>query len=86
MTMASRLGRTVLAITLLSGAGCGRVEPGDSAAPKEKSIAGSSPNRAPPMTTVEIISGSRRWIAQIDEGPAARDFLAQLPLTLTLKD
>ena len=38
------------------------------------------------MTRIEIVSGSRRWTAKIDDGPAARDFLAQLPLTLTLKD
>lgn len=38
------------------------------------------------MTIVEIVSGSRSWTAQIDDGPAAHDFLAQLPLALTLKD
>ncbi|WP_327753206.1 cyclophilin-like fold protein [Sphingobium sp. SJ10-10] len=38
------------------------------------------------MTTIEIVADSRKWKAHIDDGPAARDFLAQLPLTLTLKD
>lgn len=38
------------------------------------------------MKTVETVSGSHRWTAQIDDGPAARDFLAQLSLTLTVKD
>ncbi|AUW58551.1 hypothetical protein C1T17_11020 [Sphingobium sp. SCG-1] len=38
------------------------------------------------MMTVEIVSGSRSWTVQMNDGPAARDFLAQLPLTLILKD
>lgn len=38
------------------------------------------------MTMVEIVSGTRRWTMQIADSPTARDFLAQLPLTLTLKD
>lgn len=38
------------------------------------------------MTTIELASGNNRWKAQIDDTPAARDFIAQLPLELTLKD
>jgi len=53
---------------------------------EEQSIAMSSPQSVPTVTTVEIVSGSRRWTVQINDGPAARDFLARLPLTLSLKD
>ncbi|MBB3904731.1 cyclophilin-like fold protein [Methylobacterium brachythecii] len=35
---------------------------------------------------IEIVAGDRRWKARIDSTPAGRDFLAQLPLELTLKD
>jgi hypothetical protein len=38
------------------------------------------------LTTIEIVSGNRRWTARINPTPAARDFLAQLPLELKLKD
>lgn len=38
------------------------------------------------MTAIEIVADGRRWTARIDATPAARDFLAQLPLELTLKD
>lgn len=38
------------------------------------------------MTTIDIVSGSRRWTANIEDSPSARDFLVQLPLTLTLND
>lgn len=86
MTGAPRLAQIMLAIVLLTGAGCGRAEPGDTAAPQERSIAIGLADKVTTMTTVEIVSSSRRWTAQIDDGPAAHDFLAQLPLTLTLKD
>lgn len=35
---------------------------------------------------VEIVSANGRWTARIDPGPAASEWLAQLPLELTLKD
>jgi len=38
------------------------------------------------MTTIEIDAGTRQWTAQIADTPSARDFLAQLPLDLTLTD
>lgn len=38
------------------------------------------------MTTIEIDAGTRQWTAQIADSPSARDFLAQLPLDLTLTD
>ena len=38
------------------------------------------------MTTIEIDAGTHRWGAMIVDTPAGRDFLAQLPLDLTLKD
>ena len=38
------------------------------------------------VTMVEIVAGDQRWTARIDATPAGRDFLAQLPLELTLKD
>ncbi|MCD2323050.1 hypothetical protein LQ953_03360 [Sphingomonas sp. IC-56] len=83
--MAARLASNVLAIALLSAAGCSNAEPGDTKR-NENSIVISPAEKAPTMTAVQIVSGSRRWIARIDDGPAARDFLAQLPLELTLED
>ncbi|HEY5329885.1 MAG TPA: cyclophilin-like fold protein [Acidobacteriaceae bacterium] len=38
------------------------------------------------MTSIEIVAGERRWTAHISDTPSANDFLAQLPLELTLKD
>ncbi len=38
------------------------------------------------MTTIEIDAGTHKWTAQISDSPSARDFLAQLPLDLTLTD
>ncbi|MDJ0276227.1 cyclophilin-like fold protein [Sphingomonas sp. 2R-10] len=38
------------------------------------------------MTTIEIDAGPHKWTAQISDTPSARDFLAQLPLDLTLTD
>lgn len=38
------------------------------------------------MTAIEIDAGTRKWTAQIADSPSARDFLAQLPLDLTLTD
>lgn len=38
------------------------------------------------MTMIEISAGDRKWTARIDDTPAAREFLAQLPLKLTLED
>lgn len=38
------------------------------------------------MTTIEIAASDRHWTARIKDTPAGRDFLAHLPLTLTLKD
>ena len=38
------------------------------------------------MTTIEIDAGTRQWTAQIADTPSSRDFLAQLPLDLTLTD
>lgn len=83
--MVARLARVGLVIVLLSTAACSRAEPGDTAS-NESSAAISWAEKAPTMTTVEIVSGTHRWTARIDDGPAARDFLAQLPLELTLKD
>ena len=38
------------------------------------------------MTKIAIDAGTRQWTAQIGDSPSARDFLAQLPLDLTLTD
>lgn len=38
------------------------------------------------MTAIEIEADGKRWTARIVDTPAGREFLAQLPLTLTLKD
>ena len=38
------------------------------------------------MTTIETDAGTQKWTAQIADNPSARDFLAQLPLDLTLTD
>ena len=38
------------------------------------------------MTMIEIDAGTRKWTGQIADNPSARDFLAQLPLDLTLTD
>jgi hypothetical protein len=38
------------------------------------------------MTMIEMVSGERRWRISIADSPPARDFLAQLPLRLTLED
>ena len=38
------------------------------------------------MTEIEIVAGEHRWEAHIHDTPATRDFLAQLPLELTLKE
>jgi hypothetical protein len=38
------------------------------------------------MTTIEIDAGTQQWTAQIADTPSSRDFLAQLPLDLTLTD
>ncbi|MES3151732.1 cyclophilin-like fold protein [Sphingomonas faeni] len=38
------------------------------------------------MTKIDIDAGTRQWTAQIADSPSARDFLAQLPLDLTLTD
>jgi hypothetical protein len=80
-----RFARLGLFIALLSTAGCSRAEPGNTV-PNESSSTISRAEKARIMTTVEIVSGSHRWTARIDDGPAAREFLAQLPLTLSLKD
>lgn len=77
--------RVALVISVLSAAGCSRAEPRD-AVSSEPATSVSGPAQGPTMTTVEIVSGAGRWIARIDDGPAARDILAQLPLALTLKD
>lgn len=84
--MISRLARVGFAIAMLTTAACGSTEPGDTAAPHARSSAAQSVAKAPTMTIIEFVSGSRRWTAEIDDGPAARDFLAQLPLTLALQD
>ena len=75
-----------LAVLLLTTEGCGGTEPGDTKAANERSPPIGSVDRVSRMTSIEIVSGSHKWTAKIDDGPAARDFLAQLPLTLTLKD
>lgn len=72
--MAQCFVRAGLAIVLLATAACGHAQPDDPAAMESN------------MTVVEIVSGSRIWTAQIGDGPAERDFLAQLPLSLTLED
>lgn len=82
MIVVARLARIGLVIALLSTAGCSRAD----TVSNESSTTISRAEKARTMTTVEIVSGSHRWTAQIDDGPAARDFLAQLPLTLTVKD
>ena len=38
------------------------------------------------VIAIEIVSNDRRWTARIDATPVGRDFLAQLPLELTLKN
>ncbi|WP_277980552.1 cyclophilin-like fold protein [Sphingomonas phyllosphaerae] len=35
---------------------------------------------------IEIVSGAQRWQVRLANSPSARDFRAQLPLKLTLKD
>lgn len=84
MTLA--LARLASIAILLTTEGCGRAEPGDTMASTEHWTAAGSTEGAAIMTSIEIISGSHRWTATIDDSPAGRDFLAQLPLTLTLKD
>lgn len=37
------------------------------------------------VTRIEFVSGTHSWMANIEATPAAREFLAQLPLDLTLK-
>tara|TARA_B100000378_G_scaffold273710_1_gene267034 strand:- start:4007 stop:4312 length:306 start_codon:yes stop_codon:yes gene_type:complete len=43
-------------------------------------------NRIETMTMIEIVAGDRRLTAHIGDAPMAREFLAQLPLELSLKD
>ncbi len=38
------------------------------------------------MTKIDIDAGTHQWTAQISDSPSARDFLAQLPIDLTLTD
>lgn len=45
----------------------------------------SSKTGAATMTTIEIAAPGQHWTARIEDTPAGRDFLAQLPLTLSLK-
>ncbi|MBK8177276.1 MAG: hypothetical protein IPK66_19075 [Rhodospirillales bacterium] len=70
----------------MGSAGCGRAEPSDTPAKADATPPDVGKNRRPTVFTIEIVSGDRRWTARIDDTPAARDFLAQLPLKLTLKD
>lgn len=67
-------------------AACSYAEPGETSASNERSTAVGSVERVPNVTTIDIVSGSRRWTANIEDSPSARDFLVQLPLTLTLND
>jgi hypothetical protein len=76
----------VALVLMLTAAGCSRAETGDTRATNERLTGTGSAEKVSAMTSIEIVSGSRRWIVNVDDGPAARDFLAQLPLTLTLKD
>lgn len=81
-----RLARFASAALLLGTAACSHAEPGETRASNERSTAIGSAERVPSVTSIDIVSGSRRWTANIEDSPSARDFLAQLPLTLTLKD
>lgn len=85
MTPVARLVRVVLAFALLSGAGCGRAQSEDTVAGEASSTV-SRAERASSMTMVEIVSGTRIWTVRIEDGPASREFLTQLPLKLTLSD
>ncbi len=38
------------------------------------------------MTKIDIDAGTHQWTAQISDSPSARDFLAQLPIDLTLTE
>lgn len=73
----------VLGAAMLGSAGCGN------AAPSPQPTSGSSPRvaaRTVSMTKITIAAGDQQWTAQIEDTPAGREFLAQLPLKLNLKD
>lgn len=78
--------RLVLAAALLGSAGYGGAELARVPATADAPPPAVADNRRSTVTTIEIVAGSRRWTSRIDDTPAARDFLAQLPLELTLTD
>lgn len=84
--MILRLTRFASAALLLSTAACSHAEPVETRASNERSTAIGWAERVPSVTSIDIVSGPRRWTANIEDSPAARDFLTQLPMTLTLKD
>ena len=75
---------TALAMASVTLAGCGRAEPArqPAIAPADTRAEGVTQS----MTSIEIVSGSRRWQVRLVDSPSTRDFLAQLPLKLSLKD
>lgn len=75
---------TALAVASIALAGCGRAEPaGQPVIPPTDTRA---EEKAGSMTPIEIVSGSHRWRVRLVDSPSTRDFLAQLPLKLSLKD
>ena len=78
--------RLVLAAALLCPAGCGEAEPARVPAATNASTPAAANERGSTLTIIELVAGSRRWTWRMDDTPTARDFLAQLPLKLTLTD
>jgi hypothetical protein len=76
----------LLGVALVASSRCGQGEPSKAQAGADAEARSLGPDRRAALTKIEIVAGERRWTARIDATPAARDFLAQLPLELTLKD
>ncbi len=74
-----------LAMASIALASCGQAEPSrQTAAAAPSDVQGISGTQS--MTMIEMVSGARRWRVGLADSPSSRDFLAQLPLKLTLKD
>lgn len=74
----------LLGVAVMASSG-GRAEPARACVVTGASR-GSHTDGTDASTKIEIASGERRWTARIGAAPATRDFLAQLPLKLTLQD
>lgn len=78
--------RLVIGLVLMVTAGCGQAEPrakrnwDEGVKPASKFATGAN------MSLIEIVSGTEKWTAGIENSPAGRDFLMLLPLELTLSD